>query len=29
VGVAGDDIYLNQAQQVRAGLRRVDTVLGE
>jgi hypothetical protein len=28
VGVAGDDIYLNQAQQVRAGLTRIDTVLG-
>lgn len=28
VGVAGDDIYLNQARQVRAGLRLWDSVLG-
>jgi hypothetical protein len=28
VGPAGDDIYLNQAYQVRAGLNRSDAVLG-
>jgi len=29
VGVNGDDIFVNQAAQIAAGLHRLDTVLGE
>jgi hypothetical protein len=28
VGINGDDIFLNQAARIAAGLHRLDTVLG-